>query len=453
MSLYDHPLPSADYPAYRALRDEMCVLALPHLGQYYERQHSMRERTQRNYINTSYTDLATATAQLGNTPCHVQFIGRTSNGRWQWAWDDPPGIYPQEALRDALRLKAYGEAHGIEWLTRSGWPIELHGQDTALHALAVMLNNADGHAWDSAAPLLGKYLPAKGMDSVSMTVYFDSSVDNRKKNQEIVQKAINDLIQHSNLGEKRLPAIHAYLDSLPPDMRISLPDIPASSPDRTPAHISYFPESKTVFSAAQPWLDKHFLPLISFDLASLDAALGDVRLHLVKPVEPYSGYIGEENEAAHTDYCTSNWICFRLEDDGTYRFLADEDFFLDNISPDAAEYFAKVRNSYETLKRNYHELGFFGELNENKLPEFADLPDFLPFFWQGNWTSEEPPPAFTVGDNYDDWDEEAEIFYRGNRFVCIATTTGYDWGEGGADTVFLLYEPQSRLVLMTFDYS
>ena len=42
---------------------------------------------------------------------------------------------------------------------------------------------------------------------------------------------------------------------------------------------------------------------------------------------------------------------------------------------------------------------------------------------------------------------------RGGGGPCIAMTAGYDWGEGGADAMILLYEPVNRIVLMTFDYS
>ena len=43
MSLYDNPLPPADYAAYLALCEEMCGLALPYLGQRLERQQALRE--------------------------------------------------------------------------------------------------------------------------------------------------------------------------------------------------------------------------------------------------------------------------------------------------------------------------------------------------------------------------------------------------------------------------
>lgn len=446
MSLYDNPLPPADYAAYLALREEMVDLALPYLGQSLERQQALQKVGR--YLES--IDLDTATARLGETVCRVQFIGRDVNGRWQWAWDDPPGTYPAEALRDALQLKAYGEQHGIEWLTRSGWPITAYGQEEALQALAVMLNHADGYGTEGALYLLKERLLNPGLGWMLMTVYLSEPVQT-SRNKESVARIVDSLCRRY----KASTAIAAYLDSLPPELRPDAADIEVPPPWRRPAHIDYFPEASAVFSAEQPWLEKHLLPLASFDLASLDPALGDVRLHFIKPVEPYNCYLGDKAWATHTDYCHENWLCFHLEDDGTYRFLAEEDYFIgENAAPDAQKYFAEVRASYQQIKQLYHESGVVVEkLDDNNLPRFGGPPSFLPYFYQGNWSTMAPPAAFTTGEDYDDWSKESDIRYQDKRFICIATDAGYNWGEGGADTIFLLYEPHSRLVLMTFDYT
>lgn len=447
MSLYDNPLPPADYAACLALREEMCDLALPYLGNYLERQQALREVGR----HLKSIDFDTATARLGDTLCRIQIIGREDDGRWQWAWDDPPGTYPAEALRDALHLKAYGEQHGIEWLTRSGWPMAAYGQNDALEALAVMLNHADGYGTENAPYLLKERLPNSGLGSMLMTVYLSEPVQAPPRSKKSVIGIVDSLCR----CYKASAAIAAYLDSLPPELRPETAEIEVPQPEKQPAHIDYFPEASTVFSAAQPWLEKHLLPLVSFDLASLDPALGDVRLHFLKPVEPYNSCIGGNTQAAHSDYCSANWLCFHLEDDGTYRFLAEEDYFLgENVAPDAREYFAKVRASYRQIKQLYQESGVVVEkLDKNGLPRFGGPPSFLPYFYQGNWSTTKPPAAFTIDENYNEWDEEADIRYQGKRFICIATDAGYYWGEGGADTIFLLYEPHSRLVLMTFDYT
>ena len=448
MSLYDNPLPPADYAAYRALREEMCDLALPYLGHCLERQQTLREVGR--YLES--IDLDTATARLGETVCRVQFIGHGDDGRWQWAWDDPPGTYPAEALRDALRLKAWGEQHGIEWLTRSGWPMAAYEQNDALQALAVMLNHADGYNTENAPYLLKERLPNPGRDSMLlMTVYLPRPVQTPPRSKESITEIVDSLCRRYK-ASAAIAAIAAYLDSLPPELRPETADIEVPQPEKQPAHIDYFPEASTVFSAAQPWLEKYLLPLASFDLASLDPALGDVRLHFIKPNE---GCIGDDTQVTYTDYCGANWLCFHLEDDGTYRFLAEEDYFLgENAAPDAQKYVAKVRASYQQIKQLYRESGVVVQwLDHYNLPCFGGPPIFLPYFYQGNWSTTEPPAAFAIDEDYDNWGKEADIRYQGRRFICIAIDASYHWGEGLADTIFLLYEPHSRLVLMTFDYT
>ena len=79
MSLYDNPLPPADYAAYRALREEMCDLALPYLGHCLERQQTLREVGR--YLES--IDLDTATARLGETVCRVAI--HRSRRRWPLA--------------------------------------------------------------------------------------------------------------------------------------------------------------------------------------------------------------------------------------------------------------------------------------------------------------------------------------------------------------------------------
>ena len=57
--------------------------------------------------------------------------------------------------------------------------------------------------------------------------------------------------------------------------------------------ITPFPEAETVFAPEQPWLAKHFLPLVPVDLGLIRGELAGTVVHLVNPFEPYEGYIGE----------------------------------------------------------------------------------------------------------------------------------------------------------------
>ena len=152
-----------------------------------------------------------------------------------------------------------------------------------------MLNHADGYETGDAYRLKER-LPNPGRGWILMTVYLPQPVQTPPRNKKTVKEVVDNLGRSYNAPA----AIAAYLDSLPPELRPETAEIEVPQPEKQPAHIDYFPEASTVFSAAQPWLEKYLLPLASFDLASLDPALGDVRLHFIKPVEPDNGCIGDE---------------------------------------------------------------------------------------------------------------------------------------------------------------
>ena len=64
MSLYDNPLPPADYAAYLALREEMLDLALPYLGQSLERQQALQKVGR--YLESIDLDTAVMLMAAGN---------------------------------------------------------------------------------------------------------------------------------------------------------------------------------------------------------------------------------------------------------------------------------------------------------------------------------------------------------------------------------------------------
>ncbi len=53
-----------------------------------------------------------------------------------------------------------------------------------------------------------------------------------------------------------------------------------------------FPEN--IFVEEQPWATNYLLPLISIDLGVIDDKLKGTIVHMLNPVEPYEGLIGEE---------------------------------------------------------------------------------------------------------------------------------------------------------------
>ena len=84
-------------------------------------------------------------------------------------------------------------------------------------------------------------------------------------------------------------------------------------------------------------------------------------------------------------------------------------------------------------------------------------------FWYGNWTegADIPkafqlslPPAGTKLANLDELpDDGIKITYNGNPFHYIANVAGYNYCAGSADAIILMYEPVSRTVLFTYNYS
>ncbi|MEM7316566.1 MAG: DUF6882 domain-containing protein [Planctomycetota bacterium] len=75
--------------------------------------------------------------------CAAQIIGsfNTKDNSWLWAWDNPSVLDKLKA--HALKLKEYGEEHGIERLTDRKWT---GTEDDAweMAALAVKLCDAQG---------------------------------------------------------------------------------------------------------------------------------------------------------------------------------------------------------------------------------------------------------------------------------------------------------------------
>lgn len=73
----------------------------------------------------------------------AQIIGSfsTNDNSWLWAWDNPSIVDAMK--RDALKVKQYGEQHGIENLTTRKW-IGTEEDAWAMAALAVKLTGAQG---------------------------------------------------------------------------------------------------------------------------------------------------------------------------------------------------------------------------------------------------------------------------------------------------------------------
>ena len=235
-----------------------------------------------------------------------------------------------------------------------------------------------------------------------------------------------------------------------------------------------FPQAEDIFVAEQPWLKEHFLPLVSIDLAVLNPDWAGQTVHMLNPFEPSEGYIGDGTEPYHNEFTAPNWLAFRLTDDNRYQFLGNEGFFMrspvNRNNPQNyynEEYADELRAHYQTSKQNVEQ---YGCLLDAHYPEYQGsfnrknfLDDIGGGFWYGNWTEgADIPSAFALNlqpagtklaDLDDLPDDGIKITYNGNPFHYIANVAGYNYCGGGADAIILMYEPVSRTVLFTFDYS
>jgi len=221
-----------------------------------------------------------------------------------------------------------------------------------------------------------------------------------------------------------------------------------------------------VFPADQAWLGQHLLPLLNIDLGVLRPELAGQVATMLCPIEPYEGCIGDNTEAHHNEFTGSNWIAFELSADNQMRFLGNEGYFIGDPGNDtyAQEHIAQMRESYAKAKSYFQQhgrLASYSRYGDGKPIEQAWLDTLGGAISDGNWTeTAEIPAAFEISilPSMHDRDrtadmEDVTITRNGNKFFAVADVAGYNWCATGADAIVMLYEPVSRTVLFSYDWT
>jgi hypothetical protein len=196
---------------------------------------------------------------------------------------------------------------------------------------------------------------------------------------------------------------------------------------------------------------------VSIDLSAVDPALAGW-IHLVSPIEPYDGYLGDSGEEYWGPFLQSNWIAFRVTPEHRYELLGDFRFFaIENTE-------GKDRDAREILEEFYprqhasflaHKTAFAatGQLcrvwaGEDPVPcaALSQLGGIAPV---ANMTwSQIPGAAFTYSDS-----DSAPRTLDGRLYRFIASVPGWHYRDHGADDILLYYDPAERIALQSFVYT
>ncbi|MBA9865652.1 hypothetical protein DI458_02370 [Burkholderia contaminans] len=228
--------------------------------------------------------------------------------------------------------------------------------------------------------------------------------------------------------------------------------------------LKVYPPDADVFAESNAALARHLHPLVSIDLSTVNPSW-EGWIHLLSPVEPYDGLVGQDTAGYHNDYLRANWIGFRLDENNRYTLLGDPRYFYLENPPGAHDagyraeleaHYAEQQASIETARKRFAEYGVLYSSNQYA-PDERDFTQEKPcnlidqlggsVGW-GNWSG---TSDFPVDDSNPA--DIRPIGPDGARFRFVARVTGWEYRAMGADSILLFYEPASRVALLTFDWS
>ncbi|HEY0076561.1 MAG TPA: hypothetical protein VGB77_20900 [Abditibacteriaceae bacterium] len=238
-------------------------------------------------------------------------------------------------------------------------------------------------------------------------------------------------------------------------------------------YLKIYPAPEEVFAEPVELYARHLMPFVSIDLAVVNPDWQGW-IHMVNTVEPYDGSVGQDTHEFHNYYLRENWIGFHLNDQGRYELLGDFRYFeleyiknpptplskLDlrrsqNQAQALEEYYATQHASLAAAKERFTRSGVFHSQNFVRYNPDCDLSQKEPSTLirqlgggveAGNWD---------YGFPFDEIDEEniRPLAPDGTPFHFIASVRGWDYCASGADEILLFYERNSKIALLTFDWS
>ena len=223
------------------------------------------------------------------------------------------------------------------------------------------------------------------------------------------------------------------------------------------------PDPSTVFVADQPWLADVLTPVLLVDLSAVDPTWSGW-LPVVDPVEPVhdvQGTVGDGTEESYDDHACNSWMALRLEPDGRLRFLGRRTFFLhealrergalkgstvgEHYRRDAVDRVAAARRFAE----RHRPLAGRVRRGRRRETEVLTLGGDL---YEGNWTVVDPPGAYRYVEREDHGGPPAVTTADGRPFHLVGRTDRWTWNDESVASLLVLFEPETRTVLVAVDF-
>lgn len=245
-----------------------------------------------------------------------------------------------------------------------------------------------------------------------------------------------------------------------------MPTIQTPECTQLPAGAVAYPDAQEVFVADQQELTEHLLPLLSID-ANLINPDWSGRLHLLSPIEPDEGLVGELTADCGfgSELLKTNWIGFKIEN-GRYRLCGDPRYFFlhpgnadlpeprRNVRASLQSHYAQEHATYQASRQRYQELGRLtwpedSDYHMTFIDQIAGIAEGY-----GNWVETVEFPMDIVEATDDSGDIDVwPLSPAGRRFEHALSVPASHYGISGADLIVMFYEPVEGLVLFCFDWS
>lgn len=229
--------------------------------------------------------------------------------------------------------------------------------------------------------------------------------------------------------------------------------------------IHVLPDPADVFAPQQPWLSRVLQAPVSVTLAAINPAWIGC-LPILSPVEPIDGLLGEQTGSHHDEHAGVNWISFHLDEADRVAFLGRREFFSIEghlqahtpVPPDLRRHYERAEQEFADSAARWRRYGLLtrGSQSDPTRPRDGWMPAAVVDrlggdAGYGNWVSFPPPSAFRLDDT--DPGTPRLRLADGRECVFVCATAGHLWREQAADAILVFFEPETRTVIMTYDWA